>query len=191
MSFVAACAPLSTSPSLAQSARESPNEAASGSPMASTSQEFRVTGAEAMSIATVVRFIGAINAGDVASAATMLADDASVSDCDFAEHSVLLFSGLAQTTQWLEARVADHEFLGIGAIYSATATYTDVLGLEFSLRSSDSLRNLGAHDGIRPLLGAKVVLDDQSTIRTLALAPGGADMATIKRVCGVDPIPRP
>jgi hypothetical protein len=152
---------------------------------------FRVTGAEAKAIATVVRFIVAVNDGDVASATATLADDASVSDCDFAEQSVLLFSGVAQTRRWVEARAADHEFLGIGAIYVATPTYADVLGIEFSSRSSDSLRKLGAHDGIRPLLSAKVVLDDQAKIRTLALAPGGADIATVRRACGVDPTSRP
>jgi len=160
------------------------------SPVAATaapsppSDAFRVSADEATAISTVERFIHSINAGDATGVASLVAPDAGASDCDYTHRTVVVFNGKPSVMQWLRARIADHDRLAIGSIFSENEVFTPVVGVEFANRSNDTLAHLGFPGGVVPLEIAKVVLTpDMSQVRGFALGPGGADPGTIANVC--------
>jgi predicted lipid-binding transport protein (Tim44 family) len=150
-----------------------------------SSEAFRVNADEAAAISTVERFIQSINAGDVNGAATLVAQDAGVSDCDYIHRTVALFNGKPSVMQWLAARIAEHDQFAIGSIFNENDVFTPVVGVEFANRSNDTLTRLGSPSGVVPAEVAKVVLTpDMTQIRGFLFGPGGADPRTIAEVCG-------
>jgi hypothetical protein len=183
---ITSSSPPTTRPSDAGTSSPGPSQsavAASASPSPS-SDAFRVTADEAAAISTVERFIHSINAGDTTGAAALVAQDAEVSDCDYIQRTVVVFSGKPSVMQWLRARISDHDRLAVGSIFNENDVFTPVVGVEFANRSSDTLARLGFPAGVVPSLGAKVVLTpDMSQVRGFNLGPGGADPGTIASVC--------
>jgi hypothetical protein len=149
-----------------------------------SSEAFRVSGDEAAAISTVERFIESINAGDLGAATSLVAADATGSDCDYAHGAVTVFNGRPSVIGWLAGLIAGHDRFAIGHIYSESDAFTPVVGVEFANRSGDLLTRLGYPGGVVPSEDAKVILtSDMSRIRGFALGPGGADPGTIASVC--------
>jgi hypothetical protein len=131
------------------------------------------------------RFIQSINAGDFNGAATLVAQDAGVSDCDYIHRTVALFNGKPSVMQWLAARIAEHDQFAIGSIFNENDVFTPVVGVEFANRANDTLTRLGSPSRVVPAEVAKVVLTpDMTQIRGFLFGPGGADPRTIAEVCG-------
>jgi hypothetical protein len=175
-------------PSFATPGMFSPSPAPPVAPTPPASSEaFTVSGSEAAAIATVTRFVDAINAGNARAAGDLLSNDVVASDCDFVNATVVFFDGKAEAMRWLAQRIADHERLEIGRIFNGNVRFEAVVGVDFSRRSNDTLAGLGAGAGI-PFGTAKVVLtEDIRLIRGLALGPGGADPAVVLAVCSPGP----
>jgi SnoaL-like domain/Neocarzinostatin family len=149
---------------------------------------FTVFGASPASVALVVRFVDAFNAADLESAFALFADDANVSDCDFAAHTVVQAQGRDAIRAWLAARFADHDRLVIGSIFNHNPDSDRAVGVEFARRSSDTIARLGAPDGITPQVEAKVVLDASGRrVGAFANGPGGADPVVVAQACSVIP----
>lgn len=181
--FEAAASPPFLSDRAATPRQDGQSPAVSSAP---SSEALRISASEAKAIAIVVRFIQLINDGDSRAANEILANDASVSDCDFANMTVVIFEGNKAATRWVAERIADHERLEIGTLFNANPVFDGAIGLVLSNRSNDTLTRLGARAGIAPSLSAKVVVtDDMSHIRTFAMAPGGGDPAIIRAACSI------
>ena len=157
-------------------------------PSPAPSASFAVSGASPAFVALVVRFVDAFNAADLETAAALFADDADVSDCDFMTHTVVEAQGRDAIRAWLVGRFADHDRLVIGRIFNANPDSDRAVGVEFALRSSDTIASLGAPDGITPDVSAKVVLDTSGQkLAAFANGPGGADLGVILRSCSIAP----
>lgn len=178
----AATVPSSPAPTAGPDASATP--AADVTTGAASGDAFTVTGDEARAIATVVRFVDAINGGDLRAASDLMTTDASVSDCDYATGAVIIRDGNDAASRWIADRIADHERLEILGIYNHNASFDRVVGVSFVRRSNDMLKRLGAPTGIVPSTDAKVVLTaDMTRIATFALGPGGAGSGEISRSC--------
>ena len=125
--------------------------------------------------ATVDRFLDAFNAGDVAHAMSLVADDVLGSDCDYRASSVVVISGRDSFAAWMRERAADHDRLVRGD-FQAGQDGAPVLGMPVINRTSDTLRALGFTQGIRQQIAAKVILSsDGLRIKAFANGPGGGD----------------
>ena len=111
---------------------------------------FTVTGPQAGTIALVVRFVTAFNDARFEDALALFAGDANVSDCDYASHAVVEAQGRAEIQSWLLGRMADHDRLVIGRIFNMNPDSDQAVGVDFALRSSDSIGTLGAPNGLVP-----------------------------------------
>ncbi len=134
--------------------------------------------------ALVVRFVSAFNAADLEGAAGVFAADANVSDCDYANQAVVEAKGGAAIRSWLAQRFADHDRLVIRSVFNMNPDADRVVGVEFALRSSDTLARLGAPDGVVPQGIAKVGIDSPGErIVTFANGPYGANPGDVRRIC--------
>lgn len=177
----AATVPSSPVPTAGRDASATPTARAATS---ASGDSFAVTVDEARAIVTVVRFVDAINGGDLRAASDLMTTDASVSDCDYATGALIIRDGDDAASRWIADRIADHERLEIRDIYNHNATFDRVVGVSFVRRSNDTLKRLGAPTGIVPSTDAKVVLTaDMTRIATFALGPGGAGPGEISRSC--------
>jgi hypothetical protein len=137
-------------------------------------------------VALVVRFVAAFNAARIDEALAPFAEDANVSDCDYASQTVVEAKGRAAIRSWLERRMADHDRLVIGRIFNMNPDSDRAIGVEFALRSSDSIETLGAPDGLVPVVTAKIAIDAAGErIAAFANGPGGADPGDVRRLCSV------
>jgi hypothetical protein len=147
---------------------------------------FTVTGSQAGAVALVVRFGAAFNAARMEEALALFAEDANVSDCDYASQTVFEAKGRAGIRSWLEGRMADHDRLVIGRIFNMNPDSDLAIGVEFALRSSDSIAALGAPNGLVPELAAKVVIDASGErMAAFANGPAGADPGDVRQLCSV------
>jgi hypothetical protein len=69
-------------------------------------------------VAVFIEFIRAYNAGQLQSELALLAEDMSVSDCDYENIKVITFQGKSQVAEWLQQRISDHDQLEISHIYN-------------------------------------------------------------------------
>ena len=137
-------------------------------------------------VALVVRFVAAFNAARMDEAVALFAEDANVSDCDYASQTVVEARGPAAIRSWLERRIADHDRLVIGRIFNMNPDSDRAIGVEFALRSSDSIARLGAPSGLVPEVTAKIAIDASGErIEAFANGPGGADPGDVRRLCSV------
>jgi hypothetical protein len=75
--------------------------------------------------------------------------------------------------RWLNQRFADRDYLQVGRVYNENPeTPTGGLGVEFSRRTSKTLRALGFPNGIKPQLSAKVRLTSVGVSRIAVFANG-------------------
>jgi hypothetical protein len=164
MVLIAACTP-NAAPSAVPSATAA--AAVNPSPRPAPTLIFSIGRDQARFVATVVRFVDAFNAEDIATASALLTDDVVGGDCDFARRELLMFRGRAEATAWLRGRAADHDRLQIADISNSNpdpATGSRVVAVSWLSRSSAVLR-----PPIRPHTAAKVVFsDDGSAIRAFA-----------------------
>jgi hypothetical protein len=98
----------------------------------------------------LTQFVRAFNAGDVPAAMALLAPDATVSDCDFAQRSVASLEGLAQIEEWLAVRKADRDRLTLPASPSLQPAADAFSATPFTVaqRSNDTLAALGFKRGV-------------------------------------------
>jgi hypothetical protein len=119
---------------------------------------------QARFVATVMRFIDAFNAEDVAAAAALLTDDVGGSDCDYGRHEYIQFRGKTEATAWLRGRAADHDRLQISDITNSNpdpVTGSRVVAVSWLGRTSAVLAR-----PVLPRVAAKVVFSqDGSAIR--------------------------
>jgi hypothetical protein len=172
VAFAGACAQVSAPPTAPPPA---PTLAASATSKPTSTLTFQVGAEQARYVATVVRFVDAFNAEDVAAATALLADDVVGADCDFARHEFISFSGKAEAAKWLRGRFADHERLRISEIVNANpdpTTGSRVVAVSWLSRTSPFLRPpLGPHGA------AKVVFSQDGTaIRAFANANPPCDL---------------
>lgn len=163
-------------------------ESASGPPSSSSTDIFAVTGLEAERVASVVRFVTAFDAGRLDDASAVFADDAALNDCDFVTHEIIEARGRAAIRAWLVQRFADHDRLVIARIFNMNPdpNSNQGVGVEWALRSSDTIARLGAPNGIVPQGVAKVVFDTSGQrIIGFANAPGGAPAGVVLNMCSV------
>jgi hypothetical protein len=156
-----------------------------------------VTGSQAGTVALVVRFVAAFNAARIEEALALFSEDANVSDCDYASRTVVEAKGRAAIRSWLERRMADHDRFVIGRIFNMNPDSDLGIGVEFALRSSDSIATLGAPNGLVPEVAAKIVIDASGErFAAFANGPGGAAPGDVRQLCSVpgntsSPIPTP
>lgn len=142
---------------------------ASAAPRPTSTLTFAVGPDQARFVTTVVRFVDAFNAEDVAGATALLTDDIIGGDCDFARHEYIQFQGRAEAATWLRGRMADHERLKISEIVNSNpdpTTGSRVVAVSWLSRTSAVLTPpMGPHGA------AKVVFSqDGSAIRAFANA---------------------
>ena len=132
---------------------------------------------DAPRVALAERFIDAFNRGDRAALLALLIDDPSVSDCDYRAAADVEFRGRDQVSQWIAARIADHDHLTVERIENGNSDPSSAaIGVTFARRTSDSLRASGFPNGIRPQSSAKIRFTgsgDGLRIDTFANGPGG------------------
>jgi hypothetical protein len=163
-------------------------DSASRPPSSPSTDIFAVTGLEAERIASVMRFVTAFNAARLDDASAVFADDAALNDCDFASHEIIEARGRAAIRAWLVQRFADHDRLVIARIFNMNPdpNSNQSVGVEFALRTSDTIARLGAPNGLVPQGEAKVVFDPTGQrITTFANAPGGAPVGVVLNMCSV------
>ena len=128
-------------------------------------------------VALVEQFIEAFNRGDRSAVLAPMIDDPIVSDCDYANVTVVEVRGRDQVSAWIDGRTADHDRFTVERIENGnTDASSAAIGVVFARRSSDSLRALGFADGVRPQSGAKVQFSGSGTglrITVFANGPGG------------------
>jgi hypothetical protein len=151
---------------------------AHGSGGASRATPYSLVGRQAQEVAATIRFVNAFNAHHVQEALPRFAPGAIGSDCDYRHVRVVLFEGKREIEAWLRRRFADADHFGIGRVFNENAGQpSGVLGIDWSIRRSKTLRRLGFRHGVVPQLSAKVVFTKESPprIRAFANGPGGAD----------------
>ena len=136
-----------------------------------------VLASDAPRVALAERFIDAFNRGDRAAMLALLTDDPTVSDCDYVAAADIEFRGRDQVSQWIAARIADHDHLTVERIENGNPDPSSAaIGVSFARRTSDSLRASGFPNGIQPKPSAKIRFAGSGTglrIDTFANGPGG------------------
>jgi len=169
-------------------------ESALPPPSSPSTDLFSVTGLEAERIASVVRFVTAFNSARLDDASAVFADDAALNDCDFATHEIVEARGRAAIRAWLIQRFADHDRLVIARIFNMNPdpNSNQSAGVDFALRTSDTIARLGAPNGFAPQGEAKVVFEPTGQrIITFANAPGGAARGVVLNTCSVPDLTSP
>jgi hypothetical protein len=115
---------------------------------------------QADKVALVVRFVTAFNAALLDNASALFAVDANLKDCDYATHAVVAAQGLPAIRAWLVHRFADHDRLVIARIFNMNPDSDRTVGVDFALRSSDTIARLGAPNGLVPDSTAVIVIDE-------------------------------
>jgi hypothetical protein len=131
---------------------------------------FSVTRLQALEISTVVGFVRAYNRADLKSALSYLWKGRSdtyskttATDCDYRRQTTKKTYVFRQGfIRWLRGRFRDHDRLTIGRIFDENpAQPVGVVGVEYSRRTSDTLRKLGYPNGIVPQASQKLPLHFQ------------------------------
>jgi hypothetical protein len=151
---------------------------AHGSGGASRPAPYSLVGRQAQEVAVAIRFVNAFNAHNLRQALATFEPNAIGSDCDYGHVQVVRFSGKPAIAAWLRGRFADGDHLGIARIFNENADQpVGVLGIEWAIRRSKTLRRRGFAHGIVPQLSAKVVFARGFPPRITAFAngPGGGD----------------
>ncbi len=147
---------------------------------------FSLTLEQASRVDLILRFVASYDARRLKAAMSLLAPDASVSDCDYSSGNVVQASDKAGIRSWMQRRFSDHDTLVVGAIFNSNPDSDQAFGVTFASRSSDTLARLGRPDGIVPQVIAKVVFDPAGRlIAGFENGPGGASTSEIAQACSV------
>ncbi len=136
---------------------------------------FKMNAAQAQNVRSVIEFLNAYNSRKLAPALASFGATAAVSDCDYRRVRAVRFAGKVAITQWLRARFADHDRLTLGTVWNADPNFDDVVSVDFTRRTSDTLRRLGFPNGIGPKLAAKVVFASNHRVKGFGFGPYGGD----------------
>lgn len=140
---------------------------------------FNLTAEQAQEITVFMNFIQAYNNGRLHEALALLAENVSVSDCDYQRVKVITFQDKPQATEWLEHRISDHDQMEVSRIENENpdpASGRHVIGVVYARRTSTILTKLGFSEGITPTLASKVIFTSKPTlIQSFANAPYGGD----------------
>jgi hypothetical protein len=151
--------------------------AAHGSGGAPSPTAYSLVAVQAQEVAVTIRFVNAFNAHNLGQALATFTPSAIGSDCDYGRVQAG-FRGEGQIRAWLRGRFADADYLGVARIANANPSEpSGVVGVEWAIRKSKTLRRLGFPNGIVPQLNAKVVFTSALLPRISAFAngPGGGD----------------
>jgi hypothetical protein len=157
--------------------------AAHGSGGASRPAPYSLAARQAQEVAVTIRFVNAFNAHNLRQAVATFAPNAGGSDCDYGHVQVISFKGGREIAAWLRNRFADDDHLGVARLWNGNAAQpVGVLGIEWAIRKSKTLRRLGFAHGIVPQSGAKVVFTRGFPPRIYAFANGpyGGDPSTCR-----------
>jgi hypothetical protein len=149
---------------------------AHGSGSATRPAPYSLVGRQAQEIAVTIRFVNAFNARNLKQALATFASNAVGSDCDYRHAKAVLFNGKRAIGAWLRKRFAEDDYLGIAQVSNANRDApVGVLGVEWAIRKSKTLRRLGFPHGIVPRVSAKVVFTREfpPRIRAFGNGPGG------------------
>jgi hypothetical protein len=147
--------------------------AAHGSGGASRPAPYSLAGRQAQEVAVTIRFINAFNAHSLQQALSTFAPNAGGSDCDYGHVQVITFNGRREIAAWLRKRFADDDHLGVARLWNGNAAQpVGVLGIEWAIRTSKTLRRLGFPHGIVPEGSAKAVFTRGFPPRIIAFADG-------------------
>jgi hypothetical protein len=136
---------------------------------------FTVNAQQAAQVTAVVEFVRAYNGARLRSALAVLIAQPSGSDCDYRRKRPFQFQGRTATVRWLRARFRDRDRLTLARVYNENPSGGPAVGVEFSRRTSNTLRALGFRNGIRPKVAAKVIFSGSGRIRNFAFGPVGGD----------------
>jgi hypothetical protein len=102
-----------------------------------------------------------------------------VSDCDYRRGKSLSYRGRRAVAAWLRHGIADRDRLTMSRIRLLTtdppSTYDRGAAVEYSLRTSNTLRALGFSRGIRPQLASKIGFTTHGPVRITGFANAGND----------------
>jgi hypothetical protein len=122
---------------------------------------------------TLIAFEDAYAAGNLEAALALLMQDVTMNDCDYVVGQVMDVKGKDEAARLLRAKLSDHDHRQVGQIRNESGE-SDVVGVVWASRASDSLRARGFAKGIRQQLQAKVVFSDGGgLIRNFANAGSG------------------
>ena len=146
-----------------------------------------LTSRQAHGISIVVQFLDAFNARNFKRALGSFATDpryeryVAVSDCDYRNHRSVSFRGRRSVAAWLRQRFADRDRLTVRSVRLLTtdppSTYDKGAAVEYTRRTSETLRALGFPNGIQPQLATKIPLTWQGPVRIVVFANAGNDSA--------------
>jgi hypothetical protein len=132
---------------------------------------FNIDGDHAVVIARITALIEAYNRGDLETVLALVSDRIVWADCDYrAGTSVGVIaqspSNKALLATYLRGRFAEHDQLRIARLYNNNPDDSTgrVGGIEYGIRTSDTLRSLGFPNGIRGPQNAKMVFDGDGRI---------------------------
>ena len=97
----------------------------------------------------ILAFFNTYNAGQFDQALALLDENIGVSDCDYQTIKNMGFAGKSEVTLWLRQRIADHDHLSVNGVFGGSAIEPTAFGVDFSRRTSDTLRRIGFPNGIR------------------------------------------
>ena len=70
-----------------------------------TDETFTLTGEQAQEIVVFINYIHIYNNGRLDEALAILADNVSISDCDYKDIKVITFQGKSQAAEWIQQRI--------------------------------------------------------------------------------------
>ena len=120
--------------------------------------------------------IDAYNSGRLDQIQPLLEDGISWSDCDYKTVALVALVGKTQVVGYLRQRFADHDQFTVADVWNQNpdADGAQTVAVDYSRRSSDTIRALGFPGGIRPTLATKVIFDSTGDrIRGFSNGPGG------------------
>ena len=142
-----------------------------------TPTTFSLSPLQAQEVSVTVRFIAAFNGRQLHPALALLTPGVSVSDCDYKKVQVVSADGRQEVARWLRQRFADRDRLTVARVFDENPDQPlGVVGVEYSRRTSKTLRALGFPNGIVPKLASKVGFSTKPLrIRAFANGPYGGD----------------
>jgi hypothetical protein len=105
---------------------------------------------------TLIAFEDAYAAGNLEAALALLTEDVTMNDCDYVAGQVVDVKGKEEAARLLRAKLSDHDHRQVGRIMNESGE-SDVVGVVWASRASNSLRARGFARGIRQQAEAKVV----------------------------------
>jgi hypothetical protein len=134
---------------------------------------YSLVGRQAQEVAVTIGFVNAFNAHNLRQALATFAVNAGVSDCDYRRVRVVSFGGKRGIAAWLRRRFADDDHLGVARVFNENPEQAvGGLGVNWAVRRSKTLRELGFPRGVAPQGSAKVIFTSGSPPRIARFANG-------------------